>query len=209
MSPPQQGASPAEVERALQEVYARPEFQETPGFLERALDDFLDWLGGLFEGGAPDAEGLLTGAEVLLWGGVILGVGGLLWLLVTIGAPRLRGWRSARAAREESAELERRVSLLRRTAREAESRGEWRLALRLHFFAAVVGLGDQGTLDYRDSWTHRELLERGRPSDPVRARLTPLLVELDEFSFGQRPVGPGDVQRFSLLCDELLGEVAA
>jgi hypothetical protein len=205
----QSAAAPGEIERALEDVYARPEFRDEPGILERFLDDFFDWLGGLFESGAADTDQLVSGAEVLLWTVLVVGAIGLAWLLFTIGAPRLRGWRAARAELEAGAELERRVSLLRRRAREAESSGDWRLALRLHFFAAVVGLGELGSLDYRDAWTNRELLERGNPSGAVRARLSPLMTELDEYSFGLRPTGPEEVQRFSKLCDELLGELAA
>lgn len=205
----QTAASPEQVEQTLREVFARPEFHEEPGLLERFLEEFFDWLGDLFGQSSPDVEGLTTGAEVLLWIVVVVGVIGLCWMLFTIGAPRLRSWRSSRRAQQASAELERRVSLLRRSAREAESKGDWRLALRLHFFAAVVGLGELGSLDYRDAWTNRELLERGEPSRAVRARLAPLMLELDEYSFGLRPTGPEDVRRFSELCDELLGELAA
>ena len=101
-------------------------------------------------------------------------------------------------------EVAHRVAELRREARAAEGAGDWIRALRLYFFATVVGLGERGDLDYRDAWTNRELFERGQPSPETRERLGPLVSELDRHSFGGRPTDAARVRVFSETCDHLL-----
>jgi hypothetical protein len=96
-----------------------------------------------------------------------------------------------------------RVAELLREARAARARGELTLALRLTFFALVVGLGRRGSLEYHDAWTNRELLVRGHPEPDVAALLAPLLVELDRKSFGGEPTRAVDVERMEELCARL------
>lgn len=97
-----------------------------------------------------------------------------------------------------------RVAELRELARLAAERGEWIEALRLEFFALVVGLGERGDLQYRDAWTNRELLDRGAPRPAVSRALLPIVGRLDEHSFGRRPSGPDEVREFRDVCDRLL-----
>ena len=200
-----QGSDPGEVTReevraALDEIFADPRFDQSPTW----FDEFLDWLGDLFNlgDGVSGAVGLLT---------IVLRIAAVLaaLLVVFLAVNYIRqAWLPNKRARAEAdlAGLVRdRVAELRKAAREAELSGEHLLALRLYFFALVVGLGERGELAYNDAWTNRELLERGSPTSEVARTLGPLLGELDRMSFGQRAVETADVRRFDDLCDRLLG----
>jgi hypothetical protein len=102
-----------------------------------------------------------------------------------------------------------RVARLRAEARAADARGEHVLALRLEFTALVCGLGERGDLEYRDAFTNRELLERGRPGREAEALLRPLVPELDAKSFGGEPASHADFLALSALCDRLVGVSAS
>ena len=85
------------------------------------------------------------------------------------------------------------------------ARGDSRLALRKLIFALVLGLGVRGDLRYRDSWTIRELLRRGRPSEEAQAVLVPLVSELEAKEFGRAETTEEDLDRLEALCDRHLG----
>lgn len=191
------------IDAALTEVLERPEFQEPePNFLTELAGDFIEWLGGLFSSEEAGAVGK-AGMDALLILLAALGLLALALLLVEVARSRARGARPdiPLLAPEEVAH---RVEELRREARAAESVGDWIRALRLYFFATVVGLGERGDLDYRDAWTNRELFERGSPSPETRELLGPLVTELDRHSFGRRPTDAARVRVFSEACDQLL-----
>lgn len=213
MSRAQAAATPRAVEDALREVMARPEFQpEGEAPWTEALQDFFEWLGDLFDFGdvaRGAAESAALGASILKWTLIVLGSLGLAWWLWFLAGPHLVALRARAREARAAAALERRVDALRRAALEAEEAGDWTRALRLYFFAAVVGLGEAGDLEYRDAWTNHELFERGEPSARVRGALLPLVDELDEHSFGRRPTDQAAVRRFSRTCEELLGRRSA
>ena len=191
-----QGRAPVpagEVHERIEEILSRPQFgpPET-SWVQRLfewLDEQLDFgpVGGLFEAGLWLAAGLFFAF--------------LMWAVVRLVL-------ASRAAQETGLEDEldaetlvrERVDELRGRARAAREAGELVLALRLYFFALVVGLGKRGDLEYRDTWTNRELLERGHPTPRVRALLAPLIAELDRRSFGHTPTTPADVDRLEGLC---------
>lgn len=194
------------VVETLDEILARPEFEQQGSYLEELLSDFFLWLGEFLDGlgvGMGDA-GVEAWTRTL---GVIVAISsgvGLIWFLIVI-------FRSRSAQREkETAQLPeavaRRVSKLRKEAQAAQERGDLTRALRLYFFALVVGLGERGELEYSDAWTNRELLERGEPDASIAKLLRPLVTELDEHSFGQRPTKASEVKVFAELCEDLLGE---
>ncbi|MFT7487362.1 MAG: hypothetical protein ACI9F9_003223, partial [Candidatus Paceibacteria bacterium] len=89
--------------------------------------------------------------------------------------------------------------------RAAQAAGEFTLALRLYFFALVIGLGERGGLEYNPAWTNRELLERGAPREDVVEALRPLVGQLDAHSFGELPTRPEQVEQFAEVCERLLG----
>lgn len=194
-----------EVEASLEQILSRQEFRDEPSYVENLLADFAGWLSELFEGMGVDvepstiqawAEGVWLTIAVLC--GVIL-----IWFWISIA-------KSQRAREERPADLSdivaERVAALRERAKQAQEAQDFTRALRLYFFALVVGLGERGELDYSDAWTNRELLERGEPKASIAALLRPLVGELDEHSFGRRPVDLDEVQRFAGLCQQYLGD---
>jgi hypothetical protein len=202
-----QAADPERVRTLVHEILNRQEYAPAE---ERGswLADFLEWLGDVFDfqlspGGVSVAIDLARGALL------IVGAAVLVWLFVVLG----RALREARGRThvEESADatLVRRVAELRAVAAAAEERGDRIEALRLYFFALVVGLGERGELRYREAWTPRELLARGELRPALHAALAPLMANLDAHSFGRMPAGEADVRRYAELCSRLLGPDAA
>jgi hypothetical protein len=198
----QAGAGRAEVERALERVFARPELSDQePTLLER----FLDWLRetvGFDRDPAQAAEAAGTLVNVLL---VTLGV--LLGLLVArLLVARFRLAAARRRARESELEAHReRVRGLFRAAREARAAGDLRLALRMALFALVAGLGETGALPYRDSWTYREIVHRGAAGTEAAELLERLVDELESKEYGAAPIEARDVDRLEDLCRRHLG----
>lgn len=198
----QEPLSREQVQDALDGVFKASEFDQTPSLME----EFIDWFKGLF-----DFDGFGEGSfEIAKYSlGIVLFV--VVLIVVFLFVSHLR---RALAEREQAgksqasqSDLTRdRVAELRAAAGVAEQAGDHLLALRLYFFALVVGLGERGELSYNDAWTNRELLERGTPSVQVAAALQPLVGELDSMSFGERAVETIDVRRFESLCERWLGE---
>lgn len=194
---------PAEQVRArVDEVLQRGEFQWDRKSLGERL---LDWLADTFD--LPSLPASLSGLEWVL--AVPLAV-----LAVWLGVKLARVLRAA--AVEQSAEriadsnlLAARVAAALEGARTAREAGDRTLALRLYFLALVLGLGGRGDLDYRDTWTNRELLERGQPSPQAAAVLAPLVADLDAQVFGGAPTSDADVDYLADLCARWLSAAGA
>lgn len=201
---------PQRVAEALEDVYARSEFQDDESPISDAAGEFFSWLGDVLSDLLPDLpEGTVDASLNVVWVLLVILAGALaIWLAFALyGARRAR---RRGPTDEEALRLAQRVVELRERAAAAQRAGELTLALRLYFFALVVGLGEQGELAYNDAWTNRELLDRGEPGTEVAQLLRPLVGELDAHSFGRVPTGPAEVARFAALCERLLGrEVAA
>jgi hypothetical protein len=193
--PALQQAIPAQrVHEELQRVLQREELEK--GWIERVFE----WLAAnlsIDSGSAADFVLVL-----------VLAPAGVAFAFVVVALLRMR--RGRKHAEEELSPsvrlvVERRVSELLARARTARADGDPRLALRLAFFALVVGLGQRGDLRYRDAWTNRELLSRGAPSPEALVVLRPLLDEIEAKDFGGAPIEEGDVERLFALCDRWLG----
>lgn len=197
MSAAQQTAHDAAAVRgALERVFERPELAP-PG------DDWLsDMLDELFEGlGATAVTSEAAGWVLLILLGIALGLFGA-WLgrqMSSSAGARRRFGRTEVAPALAGAAPDDRVGELRRQAREARARGELALALRLGFAALLIGLGRAGGLEYRDTWTARELLARGRPEPEVERALAPLVEEIDAQTFGTSPVRAADLDQLDEL----------
>jgi hypothetical protein len=172
-------------------ILARAEFERESTMLE----DALRWL---FEHDVSLPSGLAGRVFP-----VLLGVLGAVVIWRFVRATR----RAARPDHGEprAASREARARELLRRARAARAAGDLRLALRLSFFALVIGLGERGDLRYRDSWTYRELLRRGKPARAVHEVLTGLVHDLEAKEFGRAQATEDDLRRVDELCRRYLG----
>lgn len=190
--------APEAVRGALDDVLADERLRQNPlsAWIGERLERLAEALFGDGGGGGTgiDLSFLLTSGGWVLLALVVIAL--TLFVASRVG-------RRARAAELEAAApdgVRARVAELLAEARAAEGAGDLLRALRLYFFALVVGLGERGELRYRDAWTNRELFERGRPSAELRARLAPIVADLDRKSFGGEVVAPTDVRRLEGLC---------
>ena len=188
-----------DVLRAVMEREGIPREPSEPGALMRWL---ADEFGALFEG-LGESSGFLI---VTL---IVLSLAFLAAIIFAAVRGRAGRWRArARRSVERSEAVRLRVEELRSRARSAEIAGDLVLALRTHLFALVVGLGEVGDLEFRPTWTDRELLERGNPEPRVKRWLGGLLDELDPKTFGQQVVTVDDVRRVDGLSAQVLsGEI--
>ena len=191
--------TPEEVRAALARIQERPELNDEPSLLSRALSWLMEHLF------SAEPETVSTAATVVRILAVVL-AGVLLGLLVVALVRRLRRRAPTSLPR---AIVRARVAELRALAAEARDAGDLARALRYLLCALVIGLGQRGDLRYRDAWTNRELLDRGEPSDRVRALLAPLIAELEAKEFGREPVLAQDVARLEELCATWLGAPGA
>jgi hypothetical protein len=192
-----QGVGRGEVERALKHVFARPEFGEEE---ETLLDQFLEWLRGLFDVDADPAQAV-DAAGVFV--NVLLALAALALLVLLARALFARYRAVLERRRRAAAELEghhERIRALYRAARAARAEGDLARALRLSLFALVAGLGQRGEIEYRDAWTYREIVRNGAPGKDVRELLARLVDELESKNFGRAPITPEDVLRLEELC---------
>lgn len=210
LSDSQTSADPEVVRATLERVLARPEFQPEKHPLREwfsgKVKDLVHWIRDFF-GVSPEAADRIFAWMFYLF--IALVAASLVaWVVrAALRARQRRRTRSERGVAPRDVRAER-VAELEARAREAEARGDHALALRLYFWALVVGLGQRGGLEYRDAWTNRELLERGAPAPDVDRVLRPLVPELDRKTFGSGGAEAEDVARLSKLCADMLGAKA-
>lgn len=196
-------APPETVRAVLADVLARegiPVGEQEPGWLARSLR----WL--------AERLGLdLSSADVSLVFAIIAATFALLCVfwLARVKRRRVRGLDARTPQAADGSPARARALALRQAALEAEARGELALALRLNLFALIVGLSEHGDLEYREAWTNRELVARGRPRPEVRDRLSDLLDDIDPKTFGRARTTPEDLRRVESLSDEFLEGVFA
>lgn len=201
-------ADPEAVRRAVDEVMASSEFRRGETVFDRFFAWIADFLSDLFPDVQFSSDAVGEVVQVVAW--IVLALVALLVVRAVVRARRGdRAPGASAAAEDPKIERARRVAGLRERARAADARGEHLLALRLEYTALVVGLGERGDLEYRDAYTNRELLERGKPGRDAEAILRPLVPELDEKSFGGGAATRDDYARLSALCDRLLAGARA
>lgn len=186
-----------EVARAVDEAATRQARERSS-----PLTEFFEWL---FE--HLGFEAVTRTWEVALW--ILLAI---LSLFLAFGLARIvRDARRFARPRGDGLPAEEpvaaRVLDLRREAQRARAAGDYRLALQHQLFALILGLGGRGDFEYRDGWTNRELLSRGRPSKEANAVLAPLVEELEPKEFGDDPVHARDVDRLEELCARYFGHL--
>ena len=189
--------SAEEVRRVVDSVLDRSELDDSPSLLQKVLTWIVEHL---LPDAGPEVESAVEGLIYVI--GTVL----VVLLLVLLGRLIWQRFKRKRPVDTVEELVRTRVAELRGLAREARHAGDLPLALRFLLCALVVGLGQRGDLRYRDSWTNRELLERGKPKPRVRTLLRPLIDELEAKEFGNEPVTAGDVDRLQQLCRQWLGK---
>ena len=200
---------PARVRAAIDEVLARAEFRPpSKGPLEWLGEKILELIGAL--GRLFGIEGLSVAPVLwILRGLAVIAILALAVLVVRrVLARRAARGSAASSALDPEAARRRRVDELRAEARRARESGDRVRALRLYFFALVIGLSERGDLEYRDAWTNRELFERGAPRTDAARELAALVPDLDRKSFGGEPAAEEDVERLAALCARWLDRAA-
>lgn len=184
-----------EVRRALERVLESSELRRAAAMrrVARAIEEFFESLLAPFG---------LAGGDLVWLVALVLALA-LVWILARALWRRRRA--PSRAAAEVASRREARLAELVAQAEQAFARGEHALALRAWICALLVGLGERGELDYRDAWTLRELVERGRPREDLRAHLAPWVEQIDAASFGGRAVGPAEAARARSFVETFLG----
>jgi hypothetical protein len=194
----------AEIRAKIDDILARSEFGAHESPLSRAVRRFFrklfHSLDGVF-GTDVSAANIMLGLVGIV---IIVAIGIVTWHVVRTSSWERDGHTPKSPREKPEPTRQERVADLRARANAARSAGQNLLALRLYFTALVVGLGEAGDLEYRDAWTNRELLERGRPKPAVETALAPLLEDLDRKSFGGALATASDVDAMAQLVDRLL-----
>lgn len=171
---------------AAERELSRPEYGEgEPNLLQRALDSFWDWVGGIFEGvgGGP---GGTVGLIVVVFLAAAL-VGGLWWRL---GTPR----RGATASDSLFHDGPRSAAEHRTAAAEHASAGRWNQAVQERMRAIVRALEERALLTPRPGRTADEAAaEAGRALPSHAGELRAAARSFDDVTYGGRT---GDQQMY-------------
>lgn len=134
--------SDAEIRRVTARVFERPEFDESPSWIQRALDWISRHLpsGSMGGGGFAGAAGSLVGYVLMILLGLV--VVAVVWVVI-------RGWVKRSRHDEPDVEVdeeepERTVGEWVAEAERFEAAGEWREALRCRYRELVGRLVDRG-----------------------------------------------------------------
>jgi Domain of unknown function (DUF4129) len=179
-----EGPSPERISKALDDVFARREFDTTPPWINLAkmLADFFAWLGSL-SGSAP----------VLFWVLVIGCVVVLTLLLIHISWAVLSVISAAQRARREMAGQQQRRYLsgsYATAADQAARAGDFTEAVRCLFLCLVYHFDESGRISFLPAGTNREYLGRFADRPAVHRDLAVFVDTLDDNWYGQRPTPP-------------------
>ncbi|MFS2294438.1 MAG: DUF4129 domain-containing protein [Actinomadura sp.] len=162
------------------QVYRRDE----PSWVERAWDDFSEWLQDLFSGSpAPEPQGsgggLLSVIVIIIVAGVAAGL--VVWLMW--------GRRNPRSRREALLEGEPSTALGHREAAEGHAAaGEWAEAIRERLRAVARDLEERAVLSARPGRTADELAAEAGEAVPELAGDLRVGVQIfDDVWYGDRP----------------------
>ncbi|MFI8438742.1 DUF4129 domain-containing protein [Streptomyces sp. NPDC079020] len=166
---------------AAEHELSKPMYHENdPNMLQRGLDRFWDWVGGLFDAAADNAPGGPVGLAVLVL--LVIGLAVALWW--RLGTPQ----RSARAADGLFESVGTRSADQHRTAAETHAAAlRWNEAVQERMRAVVRSLEERALLDPRPGRTADEAAaEAGRPLPEHAARLRAAARAFDDVTYGGR-----------------------
>lgn len=166
---------------AAESELSRPMYHENdPNFLQRALNQFWDWVAGVFDAAAGAAPGGPAGLAVLVV--VVIGLAAALWW--RLGTPK-RSSRSADALFDSDGP---RSAAQHRAAAEAHAAAlRWTEAVQERMRAIVRSLEERALLDPRPGRTADEAAaEAGRTLPEHTARLRTAARSFDDVTYGGR-----------------------
>ncbi|MFE6533520.1 DUF4129 domain-containing protein [Streptomyces rochei] len=178
-------------EAARRELSKRMYHENDPGWFQRALNTFWDWIDDLFSSAASATPGGTLGLVVVIV--ALLAVIGALWW--RLGTPR-RGPVSAPALFDDRP----RSAADHRAAAEAHAaQGHWNQAVQERMRAVVRALEERALLDVRPGRTADEAAtEAGRALPDHGDRLRAAARDFDDVTYGGRP---GTEQSYRRLAD--------
>ena len=201
----------------LNSILRRPEFdRQAPkqrGALERMVEDFLEWLGGLFPrrapmtpGGSPRVSNLTLVLVGVLCLAVLAYVARRLWLRRGAGRKSPVRERGARVVLGERLEADQTAADLLDEAERLARGGELRGAIRKAYVALLCELGDRGVVRLAQHKTNRDYLDAVRRAarPGLYAELLPLTNAFDLHWYGLRPASDADWQSFKARCRAVL-----
>lgn len=186
--------TPAETERALREVYARPEFAPpSPSpireWLANAWNGFREFLAGLFPG-VQLGEG---SGRLLAWIAVALLILTALAIAVHLAGVATGRWRArdrsrAGAAQNPGAPRPLRAEDWEARAGRAAAEARWREAALALYQALLLRLHDRGAIRYDPAKTPGEYRREARGDPEAKQTLNGFLRLWEPVAFGGRPL---------------------
>ena len=218
-----QAESDRDAERGrLNSILRRPEFErqapKQQGALGRMIEEFLEWLGGLFPkgtrmtpGGSPRVSKLtlvLVGALCLA---VLAYVARRVWLGRGTGRKSLGLKRGARVVLGERLEADQTASDLLDEAERLARGGEPRGAIRKAYVALLCELGDRGVVRLAQHKTNRDYLDAVRRAARPRlyTEMLPLTNDFELHWYGLRDASDADWESFKTRCRQILKQSEA
>ncbi|WP_411079410.1 DUF4129 domain-containing protein [Streptomyces sp. cmx-18-6] len=183
---------------AAESELSKPMYHENdPNFLERGLNQFWDWVAGVFDAAAGAAPGGPIGLVVL--GLVVIGLAVALWW--RLGTPQ-RSSRPADALFESDGP---RSAAQHRAAADAHAAAlRWTEAVQERMRAIVRSLEERALLDPRPGRTADEAAaEAGRTLPNQATRLRSAARDFDDVTYGGRTAGQPTYLALRALDDEL------
>ncbi|MFJ4584270.1 DUF4129 domain-containing protein [Streptomyces echinatus] len=183
-------------EAARRELSKRMYHENDPGWFQRALDAFWDWLGRLFGTAASATPGGAVGLVVV----ILFAVAVLAALWWRLGTPRRRATSAAVLFDERP-----RSAAEHRAASEAHAaQGHWNQAVQERMRAIVRSLEERALLDARPGRTADEAAaEAGRVLPAHTDRLRAAAREFDDVTYGGRRAGEQSYHRLAELDRDL------
>ncbi|MFF4259087.1 DUF4129 domain-containing protein [Streptomyces sp. NPDC001663] len=183
-------------EAARRELSKRMYHENDPGWLQRALNAFWDWVDKLFGSAAAATPGGTLGLVVVIM--AVLAVLGALWW--RLGTPRRQPTSSAALFDDRP-----RSAAEHRAAAEAHAaQGHWNQAVQEHMRAIVRSLEERALLDVRPGRTADEAAaEAGRALPSHTDRLRTAARDFDDVTYGGRRATEQSYRRIAELDRDL------
>lgn len=184
---------PDDSRQQLEDVLARPEFQDAqPTLLER----FLRWLSEILPDASPDVRGLVD-AAVGVFG--VLAIALLVFFVVRMVR---HNWREGETL-ESFGEIPIHATEAQAKATSAAGAGDFREAMRLLYLAALLHLDEVGLLRFDRALTNREVLATVVNRTTLHSALSPVVTQFDRVWYGHAPFGASDFEQMQGQIEQL------